>query len=117
MARRKTPRIPDALLDQLLAGADPRTAFDAERPARRAEEGPGRAGVERRDGPPPDRGATDGNSRNGYGRKTVTTDTGTDRARDPAGSAGDASTRSSSPSISAASPASTTRSSRCTRAA
>ena len=28
MARRKEPRIPDALLDQLLAGADPKTAFD-----------------------------------------------------------------------------------------
>ena len=29
MARRKAPRIPDALLDRLLAGADPKTAFDA----------------------------------------------------------------------------------------
>jgi hypothetical protein len=29
MARRKAPRIPDALLDQLQAGADPKTAFDA----------------------------------------------------------------------------------------
>jgi putative transposase len=28
MARRKAPRIPDALLDQLLPGADPKTAFD-----------------------------------------------------------------------------------------
>ncbi len=28
MARRKEPRIPDALLDQLLAGADPKTTFD-----------------------------------------------------------------------------------------
>jgi putative transposase len=28
MARRKVPYIPDQLLDQLLAGADPRTAFD-----------------------------------------------------------------------------------------
>ncbi|BAF89849.1 putative transposase [Azorhizobium caulinodans ORS 571] len=28
MARRKAPRSPDALLDQLLAGADPKTAFD-----------------------------------------------------------------------------------------
>ena len=28
MARRKDPSIPDALLDQLLAGADPKTAFD-----------------------------------------------------------------------------------------
>ena len=30
MARRKAPRIPDAILDQLLAGADPRTAFVAD---------------------------------------------------------------------------------------
>ena len=30
MARRKAPRIPDTLLDQLLAGADPKTAFDAD---------------------------------------------------------------------------------------
>ena len=28
MARRKAPYIPDQLLDPLLAGADPRTAFD-----------------------------------------------------------------------------------------
>jgi transposase-like protein len=28
MARRKQPTIPDALLDQLLAGADPKSAFD-----------------------------------------------------------------------------------------
>lgn len=29
MARRKAPRIPDALLDQLLSGGDPKSAFDA----------------------------------------------------------------------------------------
>jgi putative transposase len=28
MPKRKQPRIPDAILDQLLAGADPKTAFD-----------------------------------------------------------------------------------------
>jgi hypothetical protein len=28
MPRRKEPRIPDTLLDQLLAGADPKTVFD-----------------------------------------------------------------------------------------
>ena len=76
MARRKEPAIPDAILDQLLAGADAKTAFDpgglldglkkalAER-ALNAEmdhhlEGDGQ----------------DGNSRNGYGKKTVITDTG-----------------------------------------
>ena len=76
MARRKDPSIPDALLDQLLAGADPKTAFDpgglldglkkalAER-ALNAEMDHHLSGTE---------GA--GNSRNGYGRKTVTRETG-----------------------------------------
>jgi putative transposase len=76
MARRKEPRIPDAILDQLLAGAEARTAFDqggllaelkkalAER-ALNAEMDHHLAG---------DGGA--GNSRNGYGRKSVVTDTG-----------------------------------------
>src|SRR5215204_2233137 len=81
MPRRKEPRIPDAILDQLLAGADPKTAdpktaFDpngrlddlkkalAER-ALNAEMDHHLAG---------EGGA--GNARNGYGRKTVVTDTG-----------------------------------------
>ena len=75
MARRKEPKIPDAILDQLLAGADPKTAFDpnglldelkkalAER-ALNAEMDHHLANEEA------------GNSRNGYGKKTVTTDTG-----------------------------------------
>jgi putative transposase len=76
MARRKPPAIPDALLDQLLAGADPKSAFDpnglldslkkalAER-ALNAEMDHHLAS---------DEGT--GNGRNGYGRKTVLTDTG-----------------------------------------
>src|SRR5689334_7884042 len=76
MPRRKESRIPDAILDQLLAGADPKTAFDpnglldglkkafAER-ALNAEMDHHLAG---------DGGA--GNSRDGYGRKSVITDTG-----------------------------------------
>ena len=76
MPRRKEPKIPDAILDQLLAGADPKTAFDpnglldelkkalAER-ALNAEMDHHLAGE-----------AGAGNSRNGYGRKTVLTDTG-----------------------------------------
>lgn len=76
MARRKEPTIPDSILDQLLAGADAKTAFDpgglldglkkalAER-ALNAEmdhhlDGEGGAG----------------NSRNGYSKKTVLTDGG-----------------------------------------
>ncbi len=76
MARRKEPVIPDAILDQLLAGADAKTAFDsnglldqlkkalAER-ALNAEMDHHLAG---------DGGA--GNTRNGYGKKTVLTDSG-----------------------------------------
>ena len=76
MARRKEPAIPDAILDQLLGGADARTAFDqgglldalkkalTER-ALNAEMDHHLAGED---------GA--GNSRNGYGRKTVVTETG-----------------------------------------
>ena len=76
MPRRKEPKIPDALLDQLLAGADPKTAFDpnglldglrkalAER-ALNAEMDHHLAGEEETS-----------NSRNGYGRKSVITDTG-----------------------------------------
>jgi putative transposase len=75
MPRRKEPKIPDAILDQLLAGADPKTAFDpnglldelkkalAER-ALNAEMDHHLASEE-----------VD-NRRNGYGRKTVVTDTG-----------------------------------------
>src|SRR4051812_606616 len=76
MPRRKEPHIPDAILDQLLAGADPKTAFDpnglldslkkalAER-ILNAEMDHHLAGE----------GGT-GNGRNGYGRKSVITDTG-----------------------------------------
>src|SRR5258708_6061412 len=74
MPRRKEPRIPDAILDQLLAGADAKTAFEpngliddlkkalaervlnAEMDHHLASEEPG-------------------NRRNGYGKKTVVTDT------------------------------------------
>ena len=75
MARRKTPRIPDALLDQLLAGADPKTAFDADGLLDDLK----RAPAERVLNAEMDHHLTTGkagNSRNGYGRKTVTTETG-----------------------------------------
>lgn len=76
MARRKEPSISDALLDELLKGADAKTAFDpgglldglkkalAER-ALNAEMDHHLSG---------EKGT--GNGRNGYGRKTVTTDSG-----------------------------------------
>src|SRR5512144_2005005 len=78
MARRKQPIIPDQVLDQLLAGADAKAAFEkdglldelkkalAER-ARNAE-----IDHHLESGEPDQRA----NSRNGYGRKTVLTDTG-----------------------------------------
>jgi putative transposase len=75
MARRKAPRIPDALLDQLLAGADPKTAFDTDGLLDDLK----KALAERTLNAEMDHHlASDeaGNSRNGYGRKTVTTETG-----------------------------------------
>src|SRR6201985_764710 len=75
MPRRKEPRIPDAVLDQLLADADPQAVFDpnglldalkkalAER-VLNAEMDHHLAGEE------------PGNRRNGYGRKTGINDTG-----------------------------------------
>lgn len=76
MARRKEPRIPDAILDQLLAGSDARSAFEqgglldelkkvlAER-ALHAEMDHHLAGE-----------GGEGNGRNGYGRKSVVTGSG-----------------------------------------
>src|SRR3954452_5033000 len=76
MARRKDPSIPNAVLDQLLAGADPKTAFE---PGGLLD-GLKKALAERALDAEMDHhlGGQDGtgNSRNGYGKKTVTTDTG-----------------------------------------
>src|SRR4051794_33475188 len=71
MPRRKEPRIPDAILDQLLAGADPRTALDPNG----LLDGPKKALAERALNAEMDHHLA-GNSRNGYGRKSVITDTG-----------------------------------------
>jgi len=75
MARRKEPKIPDALLDQLLAGADPKTAFDPNGLLDELK----KALAERALNAEMDHHLTTGepgNSRNGYGKKTVTTDAG-----------------------------------------
>jgi putative transposase len=75
MARRKAARIPDDLLDQLLAGADPKTAFDANGLLDELK----KALAERALNTEMDHHLATGevgNTRNGYGRKTVTTDTG-----------------------------------------
>jgi putative transposase len=76
MPRRKEPKIPDAILDQLLAGADAKTAFDAnglldELKKALAERALNAEMDHHLSG---DGGA--GNGRNGYGSKTVITDTG-----------------------------------------
>ena len=74
MARRKAPYIPGQLLDQLLAGADPRTAFDPNG----LLDGLKKALAERvlNAGMDHHLASEPGNSRNGYGAKTVLTDTG-----------------------------------------
>ena len=75
MPRRKEPDIPDAILDQLLAGADPRTAFDPNG----LLDGLKKALAERALNAEMDHHLAreeTGNSRNGYGRKSVITDTG-----------------------------------------
>ena len=75
MPRRKEPKIPDAILDQLLAGADPKTAFDPNGLLDELK----KALAERALNAEMDHhlacenGA--GNGRNGYGKKTVITDT------------------------------------------
>jgi putative transposase len=79
MARRKRPSIPDALLDQLLAGGDPRDALAGKDGLLDALK---RALTERALNAEMDHhldgGEPDGrnNTRNGYGRKTLLTDTG-----------------------------------------
>ena len=76
LTSRKEPKIPDAVLDQLLAGADPKTAFEPDGLLDEMK----RALAERTLNAEMDHHlageAGTGNSRNGYGRKTVVTDTG-----------------------------------------
>src|ERR1700710_3077766 len=76
MGRRKEPAIPDAILDQLLAGSDAKAAFD---PGGLLD-GLKKALAERALNAEMDHHLSSeggvGNGRNGYGRKTVTTDTG-----------------------------------------
>jgi putative transposase len=75
MARRKQPVIADAMLDQLLAGADPKTAFAKDGLLDELK----KALAERALNAEMDHhlaGGGAGNSRNGYGKKSVLTDSG-----------------------------------------
>jgi putative transposase len=74
MARRKQPVIPDAIIDQLLGGADPQTAFAKDGLLDELK----KALAERALNAEMDQhlASGEGNSRNGYGGKTVLTGTG-----------------------------------------
>ncbi|MBP2295099.1 hypothetical protein J2851_004902 [Azospirillum rugosum] len=78
MARRKHPSIPDALLDQLLAGADPKSAFAKDGLLDELKKALAEPALNAEIDHHLESGEPDGrsNSRNGYGRKTVLTDTG-----------------------------------------
>jgi putative transposase len=76
MARRKQPVIPDALLDQLLAGADAKTAFDKDGLLEELKKALAERALNAEMDHHLDAGEGDGNRRNGYGKKTVLTGTG-----------------------------------------
>jgi putative transposase len=115
--RRKEPRIPDAILDQLLAGLGARTAFDQGGPLDKLK----KASAERALNAEMDHHLAgegrEGNSRNGYGRKSVLTDTGRIALEVPRNRQASFGPRLIGPGTSAASPAPMTRSSQCMRGA
>ena len=78
MARRKQPVIPDQLLDQLLAGADAKTAFEKDGLLDELKKALAERVLNAEMDHHLETGERDGraNSRNGYGQKTVLTDTG-----------------------------------------
>ena len=76
MARRKQPVIPDALVDQLLAGADAKTAFDKDGLLDELKKALAERALNAEMDHHLESGAGDGNRRNGYGQKTVLTGTG-----------------------------------------
>jgi putative transposase len=78
MPRRKEPRIPDAVLDQLLAGGDAKAAFDPNGLLDALKKALAERALNAEMDHHLDGEAAEGraNSRNGYGQKTVLTDTG-----------------------------------------
>ena len=79
MAGRKQPVIPDQLLDQLLTGADAKTAFEKDGLLDQLKKAFAGRALNAEINHHLEAGEADGpaNSRNGYGRKRVLTDTGT----------------------------------------
>jgi len=76
MARRKPPVIPDALLDQLLAGTDAKSAFDKDGLLDELKKALAERVLNAEMDHHLEAGEGNGNRRNGYGRKTVLTGTG-----------------------------------------
>jgi putative transposase len=78
MARRKQPVIPDQLLDQLLAGADAKAAFEKDGLLDELKKALAERALNAEIDHHLEAGEADGrtNSRNGYGKKRVLTDTG-----------------------------------------
>jgi putative transposase len=76
MSRRKDPSIPAALLDQLLGGADAAAALQDGRLLDSLKKALAERALNAEMDHHLDHGSQDNNSRNGYGRKTVTTDGG-----------------------------------------
>jgi putative transposase len=77
MARRKQPIIPDQLVDQLLAGADPKTVFAKDGLLDELKKALAERALNAEMDHHLENGTEEGpsNSRNGYGKKTVLTDT------------------------------------------
>src|ERR671912_1590537 len=76
MARRKEPRIPDHLLDRLLAGAEAKSAFAKDGLLDELKKALAERALNAEMDHHLDQESEAGNTRNGYGRKTVLTDTG-----------------------------------------
>ena len=76
MARRKEPRIPDHLLDQLLAGAEAKSAFAKDGLLDELKKALAERALNAEMDHHLNQERESGNTRNGYGRKTVLTDTG-----------------------------------------
>src|ERR671917_2083691 len=76
MARRKEPRIPDHLLDQLLAGADAKSAFAKDGLLDELKKALAERALNAEMDHHLDQRSESDNTRNGYGRKTVLSDTG-----------------------------------------